>query len=306
MQHIILPPANSLDYSNIDELCAYQSLLCKLLEQGEGLIYTPKQSHEVRTLRTQGQTWLKKVETVIAEILSDNRPDGTSLADLPSLLSSYDFLYRVCNGSPCETYIRKVRIQATDRWAKGDRSISETDLVLMLLAETDRDIRSLDPKYSRYAVTMLGKWMDKITRFGTFPTLPAGELYRRLTHLLRTDLFVYLGSRDQHRIKQQWVNTHLLNISQPHNLTSSQLQNFTTPKPQNFKTPQPQNLNSSDLKSYLQFLLTASHLGYLPGTDPDTLYTTFCTLLAARPDLHPLHKEAIEIDLSLSTRELAS
>ncbi|MBD5357944.1 MAG: hypothetical protein HDR88_13200 [Bacteroides sp.] len=290
MQHITLPPANSLDYSDTDEVCAYQSLLCKLLEQGDGLMYAPKQSHEVRTLRTQGQDWLKKVEAVIAGILSDHRPDGISLADLPPLLSSYDFLYRVCNGTPCETYIRKVRLQATDRWAKGDRSISETDLVLMLLAEADRDIRSLDPRYSRYAVTMLGKWMDKITRFGSFPTLPSGELYRRLTYLLRANLFVYLGSRDQHRIKQQWVDTHLLTASQPQASKTIQLQNLTTP----------------DLKSYLQFLLTASHLGYLPGTDPDTLYTSFCTLLATRPDLHPLHKEAIEIDLNLSPRELAS
>ncbi len=204
---ITLPQADCLDYTDLNAICRYQQQLCTLYAQRGGFQSPAPSGSAIRSLLAEGRIWLDNVRSLISGILrSESSP--LTLAALPDLLESYDLLYRICNGVPCHDYLRQVRLAAVQLWLKGDRSISQTDAVLMIAREADRDIRQLEPRYSRYLFQVLQQWIDELNRYGRFRSLPIKEAARRLRYLLDHDLFAYLGSRQQ-AIKHRWLTTAL-------------------------------------------------------------------------------------------------
>lgn len=290
-----IPSASDIDYRNADEVCGYQLLLCKIFERAGGFDLPLKTNATIREVQRQGALWLREVKPLIADILSapiSGKPapvcslsapvegkieaqpaSRITLSAIPVLLDSYDLLYRVCNGCPCYDYLREVKLKTVNRWLKGDKSISDTDVVLLLLSETDRDIRSLEKRYTDYAFSILGKWIDELTKYGRFINTPLTEAYKRLVYLLNDDLFAYLGRKDkQDTAKVAWTNTYVL-------------QDHTS-------------LDTRTLLRYIGFLLTANICGYYANEPQDELYCRLWTDYIARPDVHPFFRQALSLDLA--------
>ncbi len=260
-----MPSAATLDYTDVEEICGYQLLLCKLYEQAGGFDYDRKRTPRIVELREQARIWLCHVRPLI-----DSRLNHIADNAIPRLLSSYDLLYRICNGAPDFDYIRKARLRLADRWAKGDKSITATEVVLELLKEVNRDNVTLDRRYSMFAISTRGKW---IRQFQRCQCPPINELYSRLACIIRDDLSVYLGTGDQHRYKREWINAYTL--------TDDEIDGLDTPA----------------LRSYIGFAQSAAYYLRLPLDDIDAQYVRLLTKLSLRPDIHPYCRTALEMDL---------
>lgn len=201
--------AADIDYSNIQEICGYQLLMCKIYEREGGLYYPARRNATIREVEAQGRIWLEKVKGILDDIVSGKSTTFT-LAAIPKLLNAYDFYYRICNGESANDYIRGIRLSTAGLWAKGNKSISETDLVLELLKEVKRDNRTLDRKYSMFALGVLGDWVKELISYGEFRNIPKAEAYARLNYIIDDDLFAYLGNKEESSAKAWWISTYSL------------------------------------------------------------------------------------------------
>lgn len=270
---INIPEARLINYTDVDEICGYQQLLCRKFEQSGGFAYPYKANAAIRQVQSQGLVWLKKVRGVIDGIIDGSDRSGLTLGAVPRMLNSYDFLYRVCNGRPVSDYTRKVRLRSVDRWLKGDDSLSETDAVIGLLLESERDGMALDDRYMVYAYSVMDKWISELTA-ERFSGLPFQEAYARLTYLLRSDLFAYFGTATQPEIKAKWVRANTLSDSQL------------------------DLLSPMELMSYISFTQTVAYLGTQTPEEQDELYVSLHSRLASHSGLHPFYRQSIEIDLA--------
>lgn len=267
---IVIPDADVINYSDAEEVCGYQMLLCKLYEACGGFSYPRVTNTNIRFIESQGRVWLGNVKNRIDGIV-ESKTSALTLADIPGLLASYDFLYRICNGTPCCDYLKRIRLAAVQRWLNGDKSISSTDVALMIADEMKRDMRGLDGRYSTYYFRTEEQWVDELACHGRFMNLPLREVYDRLRLLLNQDLFAYLNSKEQQRFKRKWVETNKLT-----------------------------DLSTIDIPAhwaYIGFIRTATHLGYNECEDEQSQYFQLLSILASRPDLHPFYKDAIRIEI---------
>lgn len=277
-----IPAAADIDYTDVDAIYGYHLLLGKICEMQGGLDCPPVNNATVREIRKQGQCWLREVKALVGSILSSPIPQVMpvipNLGDMPELVHAYDLMYRITNGTPCYEYLRMVKLKTADRWIKGDRSISGTDVALLLLSEVDRDIRSLDSRYSDYALGVLDSWVDDLDRNGRFTDTPLSEAYTRLTYLLRTDLFVYYGDKDsQDKAKLRWVREYIL--------------------------PDHADLDIHTLSRYIPFIITANRKGLFQSGHVDELYCGMWSDYISRPEVHPFFRQALEMDLKVLLAE---
>lgn len=201
--------AFEIDYSNVEEICGYQLLMCKIFESEGGFSNTFRPNAKTREIQIQGCVWLKKVKSVIDDIVAGQSAYHT-LSAIPRLLSAYDLYCRICKGESADDYIRSVRLKTVDLWAKGDKSISETDIVIELLKEVRRDNRTLDRKYSTFALRSLGDWVKELMQYGTFRNTPSDEAYARLRCVIDHDLFAYLDPKTEAAEKARWIKSYKL------------------------------------------------------------------------------------------------
>ncbi len=296
---------SALDYTNVDEICGWQLLLCKLYERAGGFDYDHRRTARIVALRNQARIWLRHVRHAIdsglnytgenskneKNVENDENVDNADNS-IPRLLASYDLMYRLCNGAPCFDYLRDIRLKLADRWVKGDRSIPETDMVLELLKEVDRDNLTLDRRYSAYALSVKEKWIRQFCQcppINQFPinrsTNPQStnqpvpnqpisyrETYLRLAYLLKEDLFIFLGRQEQNRYKNNWIATY--------SLSDEETDGLDTPA----------------LRSYIAVARSAAYCQRLPLDDIDALYLRLLTKLSLRPDLHPYCRAALELE----------
>lgn len=263
-------PANSINYKNVDEICAYRSLLCKIYECEGGFNLQAKYTPTTREIAQQSLVWLREAKALIESILRGGVAYA-NLGDIPRLLQSYDFFYRIGNGAPCYDYIREVKLKTVDCRVKGDKSISQTEVVLLLLSEADRDIRNLEERYAKYALTVMSKWVDELVECAEFKDTPKSETYRRLSYLIDTDLSTHFGRKEEAKIKAQWISTHILADEQIDAADTETLWAYST-----FID----SLPSRNQKEYEHHNLMYMHI---------------LSILASRPDVHPYLVKAIEL-----------
>ncbi len=267
-----IPPANRINYSDHREVCGYQMLLCKIYEREGGFNRQPKPNAVLRNAVAEGRIWLREVRNTISAILE--APTGCPMSGagvIPALLVSYDVLHRICNGSPCFDYLRSVRLKTVERWMKGDRSISQTDVVLMLVAEARRDSQTLADRYSDYCIGQLEQWIEELTCHGMFMDIPLNEAYKRLNYLLGNDLSSFTGQRNQENIKRRWVDAY----------TGFEMS----------------DLDADTYLEYISFILTATRTGFFDREAGEEQYIHHLSTLITRPDLHEFYKEALQIGL---------
>lgn len=263
--------AADIDYSNIQEICGYQLLMCKIYEREGGLYYPARRNAIIREVEDQGKIWLEKVKDILDDIVSGKSTTFT-LAAIPKLLNAYDFYYRICNGESANDSIRSVRLNTVGLWAKGDKSISETDLVLELLKEVKRNNRTLDSKYSMFALGVLGDWVKELVSYGEFRNIPKAEAYARLNYIIDDDLFAYLSNKEESSAKARWISTYTLSETEL------------------------DTLDAETLWAYIGFaqsvLLFNGKFDEYEGN-----YHQLLSKLATIDSVHPLLREAIEIDI---------
>lgn len=269
-----MPPANRINYSDHREVCGYQMLLCKIYEREGGFCRQPMPNAVLRNAVAEGRIWLREVRNTISAILEAPAECQATMPRsgvIPALLSSYDVLHRICNGSPCFDYLRSVRLKTVDRWMKGDRSISQTDVVLMLVAEARRDSRTLADRYSDYCIGQLEQWIEELTCHGMFMDIPLNEAYKRLNYLLGNDLSSFTGQRNQENIKRRWVDAYT-----------------------GFEVS---DLDADTYLEYISFILTATRKGFYDREAGEEQYIHHLSTLITRPDLHEFYKEALQMGL---------
>ncbi len=274
---ITIPAAAGIDYTDADEIYGYHLLLCKIFERAGGFDYPPVNNATILKIQKQSLIWLREVEFLICNILK-GKPAAEcqrlpALADIPDLVYAYDFMYRISNGVPCFDYLRDVKLRTLDCWIKGDKSISETEVALLFLSETDRDIRTLDKRYSDYILSVEDLWIGELVRYGRFIDTTMSEAYSRLSYILKNNLFVYFGDKKrQDAIKTEWTKKYVL-----------------------------QDHTSLDLRTlfrYIGFILTANQRGYINNESEDELYCRLWSEYISRPEVNPFFKQALEIDLA--------
>ncbi|MBD5356174.1 MAG: hypothetical protein HDR88_04095 [Bacteroides sp.] len=178
----------------LSDLHSSLSTLITRYEQAGGFTYPRITNPEIRQIQTEGKIQLREAKYLITHLLNiplhttpqptnSSSLSSTSLSHLPQLLSVYDLLYRICYGKPNADFVTSSRLAAVDRWIKGDKTLTQTDIVIMLAEEIDRDIRGIDPKYVRYCLTTQEKWLKEFTLRGRFLNTPSPEAQRRLRFL---------------------------------------------------------------------------------------------------------------------------
>ena len=311
---IDLVPASDIDYTDPEEVCAYRHLLCKLYECGGGFDLPAKASPLTLAVRRQAEVWLREVKSLIASILESPIPNSSLLIpnsslqipnsslqipnssfltpnskDIPSLLSGYDMMHRIAHAAPCHAYIREVTLLTADRWLRGDKSISGTDVVLLLLAETDRDIRSLPARFVRYPIRIMTSWVNELMKHGTFPGTHPAETYRRLAYLLTADLRAHMTKDQETQAKAQWAGRHILTEGQIDALDTDTLRayaRFISSIPFSSSGP---FICPNTLSSPMQF---CSQQEYERG---NSMYMHILSKIAQRPDTHQYAAKAIAL-----------
>lgn len=259
-QDIPIPAACGVDLTDAASIEGYKYLLIKLYEKAGGLSFPQtKVTGEMRAIEREFVEFVR----LLTPLLST-----APLPDLPNILDSYDVSYRL--GYKCIPSVgqyRNARINAIQRWAKGERTISSDALALLIAPEVNRDIRTLDSRYSAFYCQKLGEWVKIFAQHGRVPNVTLSENYEILCHLISTDLFAYLGNtQKQQSAKRRWAEQNLV----------ADISTLSTPA----------------LKAY--YLFTQSALTLLDTTD---IYPYYLAELSSRHDLDPYFRQAIELEL---------
>ena len=176
--------ANDINYGNADEICGYQMLLSKMFEHAGGFDIPRKTNAISREIQSQGLIWLRNVKMIMKGILSSSNTTKLTLKAMPRLIESYDFLYRICNGTRCLDYIREVRFKTIDSFAKGNKDISQTAVILMLNEEISRNITSTPQRYFDYIGRITAKWVNELIDSGKLSDMSIEDVYLTLGFLL--------------------------------------------------------------------------------------------------------------------------
>ncbi|MBD5356424.1 MAG: hypothetical protein HDR88_05395 [Bacteroides sp.] len=181
----MLPSASNIDYSSPKVILDYQLLLLKHYE-AEGALNSPRtNSPAIKLIDHEADIWLKNVETFLLPHTTPSSPT----AYIPSLLSAYDLIHRACRQTaPPIEFLNSVRKDTADRWLAGDKSLSQTRLMLLLWHIMDQDRR-----YRDFCLTINDTWIRELLKYGRFRGITNDEAALRLNHILSQDLTLYLG-----------------------------------------------------------------------------------------------------------------
>ncbi len=279
MKTLTTPSAATLDYTNVDEICSYQLLLCKLYERAGGFSYQHKTTPEIAEIRKQGSIWLRHVRPILNNIgenddnsdNNENVDNAIPLSAIPDLLESYIILHLICRSWNDIDYYRKVRLVTVSRWVAGDKSITGTGIVTLLWPLIESNPLAVERRYIDFCTRSLQQWIKQLSAYGTFTDITPVETYRRLQYIISHDLYAYIpgGKLAEGTKKAEWAATHEVTL----------LQDLDTPT----------------LLAYLPFATTATLRGYFKI--PDTL-SRLHNELAGRSDLHPYYRAALEMELA--------
>lgn len=213
---IDFPRATTVDYTDPAEAYAYHALWSALYRDSR------VDTAGLRILRSQARIWLRDTATLLMV---------APLKTVALLLEPYAMTYEACNGFTPTDFLADVAGGAVNRWLAGDRSVTPTDIVLIIWTVLSRQSRALPRRFAEYAYSVTDRWITDLEDYGTFRDIDSSttavrtgisgaisdtgrgeaETYRRLTHLLTRDLFAYATpGRSQSEMKQDWLGTHLL------------------------------------------------------------------------------------------------
>lgn len=263
---ITYPKASEIDYLNTDEVEGYSLYLLKLYERAGGFRMQRQVTREMRTIEAELRIWCDKVKDMLMD---------APLPDLHVLIASYDLPYRVVyRQAPSASFMRKVRTNAVQRWAKGDKSITSTTVAGILWDEIySQNFKTLDKKYGLFYFGLVNDWVKELQRIGTFTGISQVETFSRLRILMTEDLFATYGSKGVEQDKRKWANNH-------------QVKDLTA-------------LDTPTLRYYINFSNAASNIRAIPMKAQFEDYVRLYTELNSREDLDMYLHAALKIDIAL-------
>jgi len=263
---ITFPKASDIDYFNTGEVEGYSVYLLKLYERDGGFTLQPKVTREMRAIEAELRIWCDKVKDMLMD---------APLPDLHVLIASYDLPYRVVyRQAPSESFMRQVRTNAVQRWAKGDKSITSTIIAKILWDEIySQSFRTLDKKYGLFYFGLINDWVKELQRTDTFAGVSQIDTFSRLRILMTENLFAEYGSKGAAQDKRRWAKSHQV----------SDLSALDTPT----------------LRCYIGFSNAASNLRAIPMKEQFADYIRLHTELDRRADLDPYLHAALKIDIAL-------
>lgn len=273
-----IPSAKHIDYTNAYEICGYQMLLCEIFERAGGFGVGMSSGKDMIMVRREGLIWLQNVKDAINMALdtpnnSENPTTELTLGDIPRLLASYDFYYRVCHCEPCFTFVRDITLKVADRWVRGNKSITKERVALMLHKEISWDIRSIPKRYVDFAMSMLGSWVKELDSFGRLQNISPEDAYAIVSFLLWQDLFAF-GIKDTD--KRRWIVTYTL--------TDNEID----------------KLDADTLWAYTDFDQRSSSFLCKSVEEQEERYSRLISRLASFPNTDVFTREAIELYLANS------
>ncbi len=269
--------AKDLDYSSVGEICGYQLLMCKIFERaggfGRGATCSRK---EISIVKREGLVWLQNVKKTIGKIVEgairkDLEDARLTLGDIPRLLNSYDFFYRVCNNGPCYDFVREITLKTADRWAKGDKTISESQVALMLQKEINRDISTIARRYIDFSMSVLCSWVDDLRMYGKIRNISQEDSYFVIGSLLWQDLFTF-GVKKEDKVR--WIGTYALDESDI------------------------ECLDMNALWAYINFEQKATSFLGNSFNELDDRYVHLINRISLSPEINRFAKEAIELEMA--------
>lgn len=263
---ITLPKASNINYANTGEVEGYSLYLLKLYERDGGFNSNRRITHQMKAVEAELRTWCVNVKGLLMD---------APLSDIHRLIASFDLPYRVVyRQAPSDGFMRQVRINAVQRWAKGDKSISSTVIAKILWDEIySRNFKTLENKYGLYYFGLIDGWVKELQRTGAFAGTPPIDTYSRLKILMTEDLYAQYGSKGADQDKRKWAKSH-------------QVKDISA-------------LDTPTLRSYIGFSTAASHLNGIPIKRQLANYIRFHTELDGRNDIDPYLHAALKIDISL-------
>lgn len=268
---ITFPKASDIDYLNTDQVEGYSLYLLKLYEQNGGFKMQRQVTGEMRAIEAELRIWCDTVKDMLMD---------APLPDLHVLIASYDLPYRIVyRQAPSESFMRKVRTNAVQRWAKGDKSITSTTVARILWDEIySMSFKTLDKKYSIFYFDLIEDWVKELQRTGTFTGISQIETFLRLRIIMTENLFAEYGSKGAEQDKRKWANRH-------------QVKDLSA-------------LDTPTLRYYINFSNAASNIRAIPMKAQFEDYIRLYTELNSRADIDRYLHAALNIDIALKEQFL--
>ena len=269
-----IPSASAVNYHDADEVCGYQLLLCKIFEREGGLNYPPTTNRLTAAIKREGKIWLREVKKSVAELFASpitSEDFGIGLEDIPRILESYDFFYRICHGAACNEFIRDIGLKSANRYVKGDKSITQAQVALMLLKGMERNILTMEDRYLTFSVKEMECWVNDLERTGKIAHVSENDSYDILNYLLIQDLFAFGIKRD---VKLRWIKSYTLSD---------------------------EVLDSLETKTFLRYIRFNQASEFIAGKsleEKEAHYISLFSRIAGREDINPFLKEVLAIDLA--------
>lgn len=263
---IRIPRAALIDYSNAEEVEGYSLYLVKLYEREGGFKLPRSVTPLMMAIEFELQVWCDKV----IDLLSDDAP----LPAVALLIKALDLPHRVAyRKAPERKSMRKIRINAAQRWAKGEKTVSPAVIANVLRDEIySREFSTLENKYGLFYFGLIGDWVKELRRNGEFAGVTKAETYTRLKLIMGEDLFGEYGSKGAEKDKRLWAENHIVG-------------NLST-------------LDTPTLRAYIEFMMAYSEMRAVP-MDGYAEYVTLFTELNSRQDINSYLHSALTIDLAL-------
>lgn len=267
----IIPCASSIDYSNADEVEGYSLYLTKLYESEGGFMLPLLVTPLIRTIESELRVWCEKVGHLLSE---------APLSCVSTIINAYDLSHRVAfRKAPARDFMRKIRLNAVQRWAKGEKTISSSGIAEILSYEiSGSDYITLDNKYSLFYFGLIKDWVKEVQCSGTFVGISKAETYTRFKLIMDEDLFGEYGSKGAEKDKCSWADNHLVD-------------DLST-------------LDTATLRAYIGFVMAYTEIKSISAEEYSALYNTLFTELSRRQDLNQYLRLSLTIDLAIKNEAM--
>lgn len=183
-----------------EEIKSHAHLLTMRYQKAGGLnIDGHVPSGEERMLQKEIRSYLP--------IMLDRIENGTA-KDIYELNGLYDMSSRISGLKTSSDFASRQFVRAVSLWLKGDKSITEEELMLILRPVLMKDMGAVDDKYSSWYFDLEERWLNELEYSCGFGSASFCQCMQRFSLLLREDLWVYYPDNADN-VKQRWVKNNV-------------------------------------------------------------------------------------------------